>query len=573
MAIVVVLYIVASCFFSMSGLFNYVEHAYRANDNIVTEIYRANGTVETHEDVSFPTVNRGDKVVVHLPFSEERRFDNAALCFVLYHSALELYDGDSLIYEYGSDLAREGRMIGSASARVAVPDDVWGRELTLVMYVTEDSAFSKIPSMMVMDGLDSLKFYQIGHEAECATLIAIIFIFGLFFVMIACQPHMSPLLRQGLWLSVFCIIFSLWLLAYENLLYYFIDDQYIISIAKYLLLFAIPIPFFMYLSDAEIREAHKRRAFCMAMSFIALFVVATIANFTTRTWHYVSFLPVLHVMAIIAVGVTLEMILRRHGVPVSEADKPLHVGLIILMITVVVEIIRYRALRYLGIDTSMLAKFSTSTGMVIFMMSLSISYFSHFMEHVLTAREKEKLEAMAYSDVLTGLPNRAALFRDFSNVPMAQDYAIAFFDLNSLKKVNDLKGHDCGDAFIKKFAEILIESFREGGGTCYRVGGDEFIGVMMHNEDAAIDDAVLRFEHARRDYNEREDRIDVMSASYGIVKNDVNSPKNFEELLKKADDIMYVHKMAYKKAHFRGGDDRTFLRDMPDDEHGEHSEE
>ena len=43
MAIVIVLYVVASCFFSMSGLFNYVEHAYRANDNIVTEIYRANG--------------------------------------------------------------------------------------------------------------------------------------------------------------------------------------------------------------------------------------------------------------------------------------------------------------------------------------------------------------------------------------------------------------------------------------------------------------------------------------------------------------------------------------------------
>lgn len=573
MAIVVVLYIVAVCFFSMSGLFNYVKHEYEVNDDVVTEIYRANGAEESYDGLSFPTVNRGDKVVAHLMLPEERRFENAALCFVLYHSAIELYDGDDLIYEYGGDLAREGRMIGSASARVAVPDDAWGRELTLVMYVTEDRAFSKIAGMRIMDGLDSLKFYQKGHEAECATLIAIIFIFGLFFVMLACQSRMTPLLRQGLWLSAFCIIFSLWLLAYENLLYYFIDDQYLISIAKYLPLFAIPIPFFMYLSDAEIREAHKRRAFCMAMSFIALFVVATIANFTTRTWHYVSFLPVLHVMAIIAVGVTLEMILRRHGVPVSEADKPLHVGLIILMITVVVEIIRYRALRYLGIDTSMLAKFSTSTGMVIFMMSLSISYFSHFMEHVLTAREKEKLEAMAYSDVLTGLPNRAALFRDFSDVPVGQDYAIAFFDLNSLKKVNDLKGHECGDAFIKAFAKILMESFSAGGGTCYRVGGDEFIGVMMHNEDAAIDDAVLRFEHARRDYNEREDRIDVMSASYGIVKNDVNSPKNFEELLKKADDIMYVHKMAYKKAHFRGGDDRTFLRDMPDDEHGEHSEE
>ena len=56
-----------------------------------------------------------------------------------------------------------------------------------------------------------------------------------------------------------------------------------------------------------------------------------------------------------------------------------------------------------------------------------------------------------------------------------QRVGAAYMDLNGLKEINDRKGHEAGDAFIKKATGVITEVF---GDSAYRLGGDEFAVVM-----------------------------------------------------------------------------------------------
>ena len=66
-------------------------------------------------------------------------------------------------------------------------------------------------------------------------------------------------------------------------------------------------------------------------------------------------------------------------------------------------------------------------------------------------------------------------------------------DINGLKQVNDLYGHTAGDVVIQAAARAVRESFAHIG-TCYRIGGDEFVVLTLHASKQALERAVARLE-------------------------------------------------------------------------------
>ncbi|MEP6906344.1 MAG: GGDEF domain-containing protein, partial [Gemmatimonadales bacterium] len=92
-------------------------------------------------------------------------------------------------------------------------------------------------------------------------------------------------------------------------------------------------------------------------------------------------------------------------------------------------------------------------------------------------------------DVLTGLPNRV-LFKDRLEHGIAQAkrhewvLAVMFVDLDKFKSINDSHGHDVGDSVLKTVSHRLKDGTRSGD-TVSRIGGDEFIYLMMEIRDEA----------------------------------------------------------------------------------------
>lgn len=146
-------------------------------------------------------------------------------------------------------------------------------------------------------------------------------------------------------------------------------------------------------------------------------------------------------------------------------------------------------------------------------------------------------------DQLTKLYNRRSYFkRSKEEYSLLASVGFLYFDVNNLKQVNDCYGHDAGDALLQKAAEsfrpLTSETIH-----AYRMGGDEFIVIMMN----CTKDDMRQFRV------EWEDNLKQLNEKYGgtpcsIAVGTAFAKGSFEidELCKIADKRMYKDKMRKK---------------------------
>ena len=179
----------------------------------------------------------------------------------------------------------------------------------------------------------------------------------------------------------------------------------------------------------------------------------------------------------------------------------------------------------------------------------------------LTALRREKIAArhlrLAMVDPLTGVGNRRALdaaIARLENDPRAQDArtaAVAMFDIDRFKLVNDELGHPFGDVVIAGAAHVAAELF--GSGQVYRTGGEEFAVLF---QTATMPDALQRAEKLRKAFADRSHRDRGISRrctiSVGVAL--ARPGLDTRALLSSADEALYAAK--------RGGRNRTIIAGM-----------
>ncbi|WP_146181313.1 diguanylate cyclase domain-containing protein [Salinibacterium hongtaonis] len=111
-------------------------------------------------------------------------------------------------------------------------------------------------------------------------------------------------------------------------------------------------------------------------------------------------------------------------------------------------------------------------------------------------RYQEEIRQLAFVDELTGLPNRRVLNDRLEQaIAMADRHgnglAVMFVDLDRFKSVNDIHGHEAGDAFLREIADRLSASVRASD-TVVRQGGDEFVVLLPEVSDASEAEVVAR---------------------------------------------------------------------------------
>ena len=101
----------------------------------------------------------------------------------------------------------------------------------------------------------------------------------------------------------------------------------------------------------------------------------------------------------------------------------------------------------------------------------------------------ERLRVQAYSDALTGLPNRAAFNERLRELASAgATPSVVFLDLDRFKVVNDTLGHAVGDQLLVAAATRLARALDEGD-EIFRLGGDEFTVICVRDRVAADETA------------------------------------------------------------------------------------
>lgn len=158
---------------------------------------------------------------------------------------------------------------------------------------------------------------------------------------------------------------------------------------------------------------------------------------------------------------------------------------------------------------------------------------------------EEKVRYMARYDRLTGLPNRGYFYEIVSEAmaagPRDRKCALAVFDLDDFKSINDTLGHPVGDGLIFAVGERL-SAFATSDVKVSRFGGDEFMIYFDRIEDESHLGSVLDAI-----FSDMEGEVDVaghalrFQLSAGAVLSTVNDTE-FDSMIVKADLALYKAK-------------------------------
>ncbi|TBC32117.1 GGDEF domain-containing protein [Rhizobium ruizarguesonis] len=160
-----------------------------------------------------------------------------------------------------------------------------------------------------------------------------------------------------------------------------------------------------------------------------------------------------------------------------------------------------------------------------------------------------ELRSAAQTDLLTGLYNRRGFEVAASALLTQAEHgsrwiSVVLFDLDHFKKINDVHGHDAGDAVLRQVAGVARQNFRSFD-LLVRHGGEEFLALLP---DSTPDDAAIVAERVRLAIEAAEIPLpsgDVLkvTASFGCAgRANEASNRNFEDLVKRADLALYAAK-------------------------------
>lgn len=159
---------------------------------------------------------------------------------------------------------------------------------------------------------------------------------------------------------------------------------------------------------------------------------------------------------------------------------------------------------------------------------------------------EESLRTLSLTDDLTDLYNRRGFFALAEHQLKVADRQkkglfLLYADFDNLKKINDKFGHNEGSRALVETAKILKKHFRKSD-IMARMGGDEFAIIPVVSTGERPDKIAERLKQCLKLYYSKQNRGYRLSISIGIAYYDPDKPCSIEELLSRADKLMYEQK-------------------------------
>lgn len=155
---------------------------------------------------------------------------------------------------------------------------------------------------------------------------------------------------------------------------------------------------------------------------------------------------------------------------------------------------------------------------------------------------EEQLKYISYHDSLTGLYNRTFYEAEISRLQKkGQPVGLMICDVDGLKNVNDLEGHQAGDQLLIRAAWLLKNSITENE-TLARIGGDEF-AVIFSDADLTKIKKVKHTIQTAIEENNREHPENIVNISIGYDIGEKNK-NDYKLIFTNADNYMYHNKIS-----------------------------
>lgn len=242
---------------------------------------------------------------------------------------------------------------------------------------------------------------------------------------------------------------------------------------------------------------------------------------------------------------------------VAEGQTDLY-SILARVTTIVPDSVVHTALTYYStedVKTSLIDVVKDNIFIILSVIAVILLIISDLVIHMFKAEKQviekdnqvKDLNKKAFVDSLTSVRNKGAYTDYLKKLQERADkdddlaLAIAVFDCNNLKSVNDQFGHEKGDFYLRNSCQFVCKIFDHS--PVFRVGGDEFV-VFMMNEDFKNREKLFHlFEQKQREINlAAENEWDKINIAYGIAIYDPDLDDYLKDTVNRADKNMYDNK-------------------------------
>lgn len=167
-------------------------------------------------------------------------------------------------------------------------------------------------------------------------------------------------------------------------------------------------------------------------------------------------------------------------------------------------------------------------------------------------RKKDEAEILYLSqhDVLTGLYNRSYFEQELKRIETSNEpVSLVYGDINGLKLINDVFGHEAGDQLLRRVAQILDEVGRHHHCLVARIGGDEFGMVCYGTDEQFVNEMIENIRVSCSDTNGHSDKSGIApSIALGWSLRPSNGV-SLMMVLQEAENHMYKQKLVLNRSY------------------------
>ncbi|MDE6606692.1 MAG: GGDEF domain-containing protein [Lachnospiraceae bacterium] len=491
-----------------------------------------------------------DTFVYHIPIPQEA-YTGQYLAVFSHHQNISVRIGDEEVYRLQHKAGENlfGTTPGIRWNFIGLLEEDMGKEA--VIYVTSPYEDSVQGPLDIYIGEKSAICIGIIRSDFAAYLTGIlILVVGIALIMIGIYSYAKfKQVSDLFYLGMFAIFLAVWLLNERRATKLFFSGALFCSYISFISLMSLPLSFILYVREQFNDKEHiswKILFFCSCIQSAGT-VILQILNIADLRETLIT----THIMiGAVLVNLLYHIIKEVITIGFSKRMKVTLFGLVSCVVAGVADIVFY----YISVSGA--TRMAAAVVFLIWLIVCGVFAVRQTYEMWKKAKQAKHYEEMAYHDQLTGLYNRTAYEEFMGGVDVEKSSCvIVMFDLNDLKKCNDVYGHEAGDRYIVLCAKMISEVFEEIG-TCCRIGGDEFCVIVDEENQPRCEKALKELDKKVEEANKQNREYEVHIA-YGYAIFDKERDKELSDTRSRADANMYQMKFKMKEEKRRAAEEEN----------------
>lgn len=488
----------------------------------------------TRTEITFPYDYPDDNHNIQIIRTLPQVPDHAVLQIMCNYKAMTAYvDGEEIFHALPSTFGMVKTDMGHYVALIPLRSEYSGRDIVIHITERESGYRSEVGYIRLTSTaqygfhlLEENMFHLVVSLTMVLCAIALLIAWFVFWAKKGVIPEESyhPLL----WISLFTASVGAWFFTEAYVWAISTGAFAALGILNYLALSLMPVSLLGILKSICTEKLTSLRWIVIIVKFIA---ITEWVLFLTGLVDFSGMLIPMQVECVVAAGIfSVFLVWKREFFLVGDVIR---YGIWAVLGTLTVTIITYSQ----GGNWFFWALGAALTILILVMLSTFINLSRTIKDIAKTKQYKEH----ALTDIMTGMKSRYAytIFEAQQKVGLPSgSLCLVFLDIDMLKKANDTLGHVAGDEMIIAVSKCIKDAFGDVA-DCFRMGGDEFL-VAMTADTELVQERVAQFDRLVSQWSGRY--VDRLTVSYGIAAAREYPEMTFEELLRKADYMMYQHK-------------------------------